>query len=168
MKDHPDVCKRMIAAYIVGQSITAEYLAQNPRLKFAADPSDTGVIVSWNTEASVIDGANPVTQPGGMAINPVTWTTEEVTADVSLSRGSMEVDLSTGLPKLDQYGEIIRVTNLADATVNKSMGVVICSTVDPHDYDFGFPLGVYHSFDYLFYFFNVRQNAADRIQQYFA
>jgi len=46
--------------------------------------------------------------------------------------------------------------------------VVICSTVDPHDYYFGFPLGVYHTFDYPFYFFNIRKNAADRIQQYFA
>lgn len=168
MKDHPDVYKRMIAAYVVGQSITAEYLAQNPHLKFASGSSDTGVIVSWNTEAPVIDGTNPVTQPGGIAINPITWTTDEVTAPASLNRGSIELDLSTGLPKLDQYGEILRVTNLADATVNKSRGVVICSTVDPHDYYFGFPLGVYHTFDYPFYFFNVRQNAADRIKQYFA
>lgn len=167
MKHHPDVYKRMIAAYVVGQSITAEYLEQNPHLKFATGPRDTGVIVSWNTEAPVIDGTSPVTQPGGIAINPITWTTEEVTAEASLNRGSLDLDFSTGLPKLDQYGEIIRVTNLADATVNKARGVVICSTVDPHDYDFGFPLGVYHSFDYPFYFFNVRQNAADRIQQYF-
>jgi hypothetical protein len=168
MKNHPDVYKRMIAAYVVGQSITAEYLKQNPHLKFATGPRDAGVIVSWNAEAPVIDGTNPVTQPGGIAINPITWTTEEVTADASLNRGSIELDLSTGLPRLDQYGEIMRVTNLADATVNKARGVVICSTVDPHDYYFGFPLGVYHTFDYPFYFFNVRQNAADRIQQYFA
>ena len=168
MKDHPDVYRRMIAAYVVGQSITAEYLAQNPHLKFATGPTDTGVIVSWNTEAPVIDGTNPVTQPGGIAINPITWTTEEDTADASLNRGSIELDPSTGLPKLDQYGEILRVTTLADATVNKARGVVICSTVNPHDYFFGFPLGVYHTFDYPFYFFNVRQNAADRIQQYFA
>ncbi len=168
MKDHPDVYRRMIAAYVVGQSITAEYLAQNPHLKFAAGPSDTGVIVSWNTEAPTIDGVNPVTQPGGIAINPITWTTEEVAADASLNRGSIELDPSTGLPKLDQYGEIVRVTKLADAVVDKARGVVICSAVDPKDYYFGFPLGVYHTFDYPFYFFNVRQNAADRIQQYFA
>ena len=50
---------------------------------------------------------------------------------------------------------------------DKARGVVICSTVDPRDYYFEFPMGVYHTFDYPFYFFNVRQNAADRIQQYF-
>jgi len=51
---------------------------------------------------------------------------------------------------------------------DKARGVVICSTVDPCDYYFGFPMGEYHTFDYPLYFFNVSQNAADRIQQYFA
>lgn len=65
---------------------------------------------------------------------------------------------------LDQYGEILRVTGLADATVSTTRGVVICSTVDQNAYNV---LGIYHGFDYPFYFFNVRQNAFDRIQQYF-
>jgi hypothetical protein len=68
---------------------------------------------------------------------------------------------------LDEYGQLLRIPDLADATVNKTRGVVICSSVNPSDYQFGFPLGVYHTFDYPFYFFNIRQNAADRINQYF-
>ena len=64
MKAHPDVYKRMIAAYVVGYSITPHYLAQNPFLKFATGPNDTGVIVSWNTEAPTIKGTNPVLLPG--------------------------------------------------------------------------------------------------------
>ena len=64
MKSHPDVYKRMIAAYVVGQSITPQYLAQNPHLKFGTGPDDTGVILSWNTEAPVVDGTNPVIVTG--------------------------------------------------------------------------------------------------------
>jgi hypothetical protein len=168
MKAHPDVYRRMIAAYIIGQSVTSGYLAQNPHLKYATGGNDTGVIVSWNTEALVIDGTNPVTRPGGIAINPITWTTEEIPATAEQNRGSIELNPATGgTPVLDQYGELLRIPDLADATVNKARGVVICSSVDPADYEFGFPLGVYHTFDYPFYFFNIRQNAADRIQQYF-
>lgn len=51
------------------------------------------------------------------------------------------------------------------ATVSTSRGVVICSTANPDAYN---SQGIYHGFDYPFYFFNVRQNAFDRIQQYFA
>lgn len=51
MKENPDVYNRMIAAYIIGYSITDEYLAENPHLKFAEGPDDTGVIISYNTEA---------------------------------------------------------------------------------------------------------------------
>lgn len=164
MKAHHDVYQRMIAAYIVGQSITPQYLAQNSHMKFATGSSDTGVIVSWNTEAPTTTITNPVTEPGGIAINPITWTLGEDTAAASQNLGSLQLD-STGLPVLDQYGEILRVTGLADARVDHAKGVVICSTVTPADYN---AYGIYHSFDYPFYFFNIRQNAADRINHYFS
>ena len=162
MKAHPDLYQRMVAAYVVGQSITPQYLAQNPHLRFATGSSDTGVIVSWNTEAPTTTITNPVTQPGGIAINPITWTLGEDTADASQNLGSLQLD-STGLPVLDQYGEILRVTGLADARVDQAKGVVICSTVKPADYN---AYGIYHGFDYPFYFFNIRQNAADRIEHF--
>jgi uncharacterized protein YceK len=168
MKSHPDVYSRMIAAYVVGQSITPQYLAQNPHLKFGTGPADTGVILSWNTEAPVLGGTNPVIQPGGIAINPITWTTGEATATAASNLGSIQLDPTTGLPVLDETGQPKRVLNLADARVDKAKGVVICSTVDPAQYTSHFPSGIYHMWDYPFYYFDVRANAARRIQTYFA
>jgi hypothetical protein len=162
------VYKRMIAAYVVGQSITPEYLADNPHLKYATGPDDTGVIVSWNTEAPVVNGTNPVTLPGGIAINPITWTTGEAPAAAAQSLGSIELNPQTGMPELDADGQIKRMMGVADARVDQKRGVVICSTVDPADYASGFPKGVYHAFDYPFYFFDVRANAANRIEHYLA
>ncbi|MBQ7568454.1 DUF3089 domain-containing protein, partial [bacterium] len=49
-KQHPEYYKRMVAAYVIGFSVTKEDLKANPHLKFATGESDTGVIVSWNTE----------------------------------------------------------------------------------------------------------------------
>jgi Protein of unknown function (DUF3089) len=166
MQSHPEVYKRMIAAYVVGQSITPQYLAQNPHLKFATGPGDTRVIVSWNTEAPVVKGTNPVIQPGGIAINPITWTTGESTATAASNLGSIQLDPKTRLPVLDKNGQIKRVMNLADARVDKAKGVVICSTVNPAQYQSPFPQGVYHLQDYPFYYFDVRANAARRIQTY--
>jgi hypothetical protein len=168
MKAHPDVYKRMIAAYVVGHSITPQYLAQNSHLKYATGASDTGVIISWNTEAPTVQGTNPVTRPGGIAMNPITWTTGEATATAKQNLGSIELNMKTGETVLDASGQPKRVMGLADARVDRAKGVVICSTVEPADYLVGFPEGVYHTFDYPFYYFSVRANAADRIRHYLA
>ncbi len=80
MKAHPRVYKRMVAAYIVGQSITRPYFRANPHLKYARGARDTGVIVSWNTEAPEVDGTNLVLLAGGIAMNPITWTRKQTHA----------------------------------------------------------------------------------------
>jgi len=173
MGSHPRVYKRMIAAYVVGYSITPSYLAKHPFLKFAKGPNDTGVIASWNTEAPTVDGTNPVILPWGLAINPITWTRKQTEASAAQSRGSIELDPATGgTPVLNPNGTIKRFMNLADARVDKAKGVVICSTIDPAVPPYytpgGFPMGVLHPFDYPFYFFNVRANAANRVAHFFA
>jgi len=170
MKQNPEVYKRMIAAYVIGFSITPEYLSQNPELKFATGAKDTGVIVSYNTEAPVVDGTNPVTMPGGIAINPITWTKSETLATAQQNLGGILIDPKTGYAVLDKAGKPVLVPHYADAQGNKARGVVICSTADVNALSPGnalLPKGVYHSFDYPFYFFDIRANAADRIASYF-
>ncbi|HEY5532241.1 MAG TPA: DUF3089 domain-containing protein [Candidatus Anoxymicrobiaceae bacterium] len=168
MKKNPKVYKRMVAAYVIGYSITPQYLSQNPELKFAEGPTDTGVIVSYNTEAPVIGGVNPVTMPGGIAINPITWTRGEEIAPAALNAGSLTVQ-KDGYPVLDSEGNEIPLKNYADAQVNKARGVVICSTADVNLLSPGsalLPKGVYHSYDYPFYYFNLRANADARVAEY--
>ena len=173
MKDHPRVYKRMVAAYVIGYSITPRYLAQNPFLKFAKGAHDTGVIISWNTEASTVAGKNPVLLPGGLVINPITWSRTQTEAHARQNLGSMELDLATGgTPVLDKNGHIKRFRNLANARVDKAKGVLVCSSIDasqpPYYMPGGFPMGVLHGFDYPLYFFDIRANAADRVAHFFA
>jgi hypothetical protein len=173
MGKHPQVYKRMIAAYVVGYSITPHYLAQHPFLKFAKGANDTGVIASWNTEAPTIAGPNPVLLPGGLAINPISWTRTETTATAGQNLGSIELNPATGgTPVLNANGSIKHVMDLADARVDKSKGVVICSTINaaepPYFTPGGFPMGVLHPYDYPFYYFDVRANAANRVDHFFA
>ena len=51
MKEHPEILKRMIAAYAIGYPVTSGFLAENPHLKYATGPDDTGVIISFNTQS---------------------------------------------------------------------------------------------------------------------
>lgn len=167
MHSHPKVYQRMIACYVPGYSVTRKYLDHN-HFRFATGATDTGVIISWNTEAATTAAPNPVLLPGALAINPITWTRKQTEAPASKNLGSIRLDPTTGRPVRDADGGIERVLGLADARVDTAKGALICSSVDPNDYEVGFPLGVYHTFDYPFYFFDVRANARARIHHYFA
>ncbi len=162
MKDHPDVYSRMIAAYVIGYPVTQEFLDEYPFLKFAEGPDDTGVIISYNTQApDVAEGANPVVSTiVGLVINPVSWTRGEETAPASQSLGSLGLDSSLNLVKVEHF---------ADARIDAAKGVLICSTADedalmPLTSAFG--RGVYHSFDYPFYYYDLQANAANRINKF--
>ena len=74
LSKHAGVAKRMIVAYVIGYSVTSDYLASNPHLKFATRAGDVGVIVSYNTQSPQTTGKNPVVEPGALVINPVSWT----------------------------------------------------------------------------------------------
>lgn len=163
LKTNPQVYARMIAAYVIGAPVTKQFLKDNPHLKFATGPDDTGVIISYNTEGPYVDGVNPVLYGMvGLVINPITWTREETLAETTQGLGSLFPNNQGIWAKIPQY---------ADARVDTTKGVLICTSADEDkiailDSLSGFPKGVYHSFDYPFYYFNLRQNAANRIQKF--
>ncbi|MDO4560161.1 MAG: DUF3089 domain-containing protein [bacterium] len=165
MKRHPERYKRMIAAYVIGYSVTKDYLAQNPHLKFAEGADDTGVIVSYNTEAPVVSGDNPVLLEGGISINPISWTREETLAAAASNLGSLTKEDAAA-----KAGLTVETPGIADAAVDRRRGVVKCSSVDRDKYEIKVPPfggGIYHTWDYGFYYMNLKKNAAERIAAYF-
>lgn len=156
--------ERMIAAYVIGYTVTDKYLSANPPLKFAEGPDDLGVIISYNTEAANAIG-NPVVLPSALCINPILWIRGEATAETSEGLGSW-------MP--DQTGKFKKVPQYADATISTTASgakVLVCKTANENEIAIidslsGFPVGVYHSFDYPFYYFNIRENAANRVNRY--
>ena len=160
MKENPSAYENMIAAYVIGWPITADYLAQNPHLKYSEGPDDTGVIISYNTQSPNMSGVNPLLDGKvGIVINPITWTRDETLATVEEGLGSYMPDADMVLGYVPQF---------ADARVNIAKGVLECSTADDNDLISnivalgGLPEGVYHSFDIPFYYYNLRQNAENR------
>lgn len=163
LKDHPDVYVRMIAAYVIGYPVTADYLADNPHLKFAEGADDLGAIISYNTQAPDVEpGANPVTgDMVGLVINPLTWTRDETLATVDQGLGSYMPDPATL--------EFSKVPQYADARIDIALGVLLCGTADEdalYPLTKGFGRGVYHSFDYPFYYFNIQANAENRAARF--
>ena len=160
MKKNPEVYSRMIAAYVIGYSITKDYLAKNPHLKFAQGPNDVGVLVSYNTEAPGFKGDNPVLLPGAIAINPITWTREEKQATAMESLGSRLAN---------EQGQNVLVKHYADARVDKSKGVVLCGSADVKKLSCHhkmLPDGIFHCYDVDLYYYDIRQNAENRAKRF--
>ena len=161
-KEHPDYYKRMVAAYPIGYAVTKDYLAANPHLKFATGESDTGVIVSWNTEGkqNVEENAkNVVVLPGAISINPLNWKLDETYAPSSENLGSLVGDEKIGMGKIGDVG--------ADAQINLVRGVIVTNAkADPVPMPEFFGPASFHDNDYTFYYNNIRDNVAKRIAAY--
>ena len=75
--DDPELADRLVAAYCIGWPVTDEDLAEHPHLRMAQGEDDTGVVVTFNSEAEGIEDSMLV--PEGMktnAINPLNWRTD--------------------------------------------------------------------------------------------
>ncbi len=162
MSAHPYVYQRMIAAYVIGYPVTDSTMRANPHLKFAQGPDDIGVIISYNTQSpKVLPGTNPVVSNNiGMVINPISWSRDTAKVPASQNLGSLAKDST---------GQFIKVLNAADAKIDPTQGVLICSSVKDSDMwmlSQVMPFGVYHIFDYNFYYFNIQENAIRRVNKF--
>ncbi len=160
MKKHPDYLRRMIAAYVIGYSITEDYLQQNPHLKFAEGADDTGVIISYNTEGPANEGKdNIVLLPGAISINPLNWKRDETYASAEENLG--------GYIYNEKSGKLEVVPNAADAQVNLKRGVVVTTTTAMEPIPAAvFGPASFHNGDYSLYYNNIKDNVAKRIAAY--
>ena len=167
-KEHPDYYKRMVAAYVIGYAVTKDYLEANPHLKFTTGESDTGVIISWNTEGRKNVEGNVKTAvlfPNAMSINPLNWKLDDTYAPASENLGSLVVDENTHTLKIGDVG--------ADAQVVPERGVVVTNAkVEPMPAELAAVASEFfgpdgrHESDYTFYYNNIKDNVAKRIATY--
>lgn len=158
MSDHPTAYERMVAAYVIGYSVTETYLDENHHVSFATAADDTNVVISYNTQAADVgEGENPVALAGAVAINPISWTRDETLASKNEGLGSY----------LPVEGEFSPVAQYADAQIDLSKGVII-TTADSTGLAMNLGAGIFHRYDYAFYYYNLRANAAERVAAFLA
>lgn len=161
-KEHPEYYKRMIAAYLIGFSVTKEDLELNRHMKFATGETDTGVIVSWNTEGpkNVEENAhNVVVMPNAISINPLNWKLDETYAPASMNLGSLVLNEKTGEYEIADIG--------ADAQVVLDRGVVVTNAnFKPSEMTKYFGPDSFHEDEYQIYYNNIKDNVAKRIATY--
>ena len=94
---HKPLMKQLVAAYVVGMPIPADSL--NFILP-CADSSQTNCYISWATFKSGFKPINDDEYKVAVCINPLTWTTQEVSADKALNIGSVLFNFNKIIPHL--------------------------------------------------------------------
>jgi hypothetical protein len=147
---------KLVAAYLIGYTVTDEDLALSG-LTAAQGETDTGVVVTFNTQSETSLGG-PMLMAGANCINPLNWKTDGTPAEAGLNRGAVFFNDSTGefLREVPAYcgGVIDLETGALTTTIGEEL------EIGPY------PEGVYHRYDYAFWYRNLEENVKERIKAY--
>jgi len=161
MRAHPEYLKRMVACYAIGYYFPDAWFKANPHVKKAQGETDTGILISWNSEGPNATMPNFCIGDGSFVINPLNWKTDETPAGIEKNLGSLSVDPKT-LKRTEIPGKV-------GTRIDLKRGALICE--DCTDYIPANPLfgdKSFHKNDWDFYYGNIRDNAKKRIQAYFS
>lgn len=156
--DDEELRDRLVAAYLIGYTVTDEDL-NDAGLEAAQCADDVGIVVTYNTQSVTSEGG-PMLLPGAHCINPLNWKTDGTYAPASDNLGARFYNDSTG--------EFLReVKNYCDAQIDMDTGALTTNIPKGEDLDIGpYSEGVYHRYDYAFWYRNLEKNVGDRISAY--
>lgn len=159
--DKENVKNKLVAAYVIGWNVTDDDLTNYPHLKMAQAETDTGVIVSFCTEAENITKTIIVPQSTN-GINPLNWKTDDTPAENKLNLGACFMN-----------GDIVmsEVPEFTGAYIDPERGTLKVTDVSREDYPAllpGFIEGNYHIYDYQFFYRNLEKNVKVRTDEYYA
>lgn len=149
---------KLVAALLLGWSLTPEDLAAHPAVKMCDRSDRTRCIISYNTMAEGRQSAAPTLKKGALAVNPLSWTMDGKLVGAKQNLGAVFFDANavpTTYPKFTSAqivdgGLIVHPKNIELVTVQGGH----------------FPAGVYHAFDYSLFFENIKANIKERIEAY--
>lgn len=167
MKDcfaQEELQEQLVACYAIGWSLTQEETDPYPQLKPACSEEDTGVVITFNTEAeSVSDSPMVPVGTKTLAINPLNWATDSTPAGKEENLGACFTDYSGSI--------VTEIPQFTGAYLDPSRGTLKVTDVDPATFPPGLSLfdsGVYHVYDYQFFYRNLQENVALRLDNYLA
>ncbi|MDR0646415.1 MAG: DUF3089 domain-containing protein [Elusimicrobiota bacterium] len=149
---------RLIAAYLIGAEITFSDIENYPWLKVAKTADDTGIIITYNTQAAGIKNS-PIYERGeAVCVNPLNWSAGP--ADKELNQGAVFFD--------GRANKVEEIPFFTSAYIEKETGSLIASDVNMDKYSSPlFQKGIYHVYDYEFFYRNLQNNFKRRLKNYF-
>ena len=150
---------KMVAAYVVGWSVTESDTATFKQLKISKSVTDTGCIITYNTiEDGFQNEASKLTLfPNSITTNPLSWTTSNEYATADLHLGAV----------FNFNGTFDTIYHYTSAQING--GLCVDRPVNVNEFivfEPWFHPGIYHVYDYEFFHINLKENIKRRIAQF--
>ncbi len=146
----------LVAAYLIGWSITPADIAENPLIRMCESATDINCFIAYN---SLKDGL----QDQSIQITAGTWVTNPLSWESSTEDGEL-------VPAYDNLGAVffpegeepVYYPGFTSAQI-KDSGLV-CDVADPDLISpSAMPVGIYHRDDYSLFYMNLKENARQRI-----
>ena len=152
---------RLVAAYLIGYTVTDSDLDRSG-LAVAKGADDVGVIITYNTQSDSSEGG-PMLLSGAHCINPLTWKTNSVYADSTKNLGAVFFDDETGKFII----QVKKYCSARIARIDTETAALIAHIPENDSLDIGpYTEGVYHRYDYAFWYRNLQKNVEDRINAF--
>lgn len=152
--------ERLVAVYAIGWRLTEEETKEYPWLHVAAGERDTGGIITFNSEKVGVEES--IIIPRGvktLAVNPLNWMSSSEPAARELNLGACFTDYSGRITE--------EIPALTGAYIDENRGSLIVPDVSadrfPNDL---IGEGIFHIYDYMFFYRNLQRNVAGRIEAY--
>ena len=154
---------RHIATYAIGWRVTDADLARLHGITMAKNACDTDVIIAFNSEAESVSSSLMVpTDIKTYATNPLNWRSDGLPASALLNKGACFTDYAGAIKKETPW--------LCGAYIDKARGTLKITGIEAKNYPAllpGFAQGVYHIYDYMFFYRNLQENVGERAASYF-
>ncbi|MCF7941501.1 MAG: DUF3089 domain-containing protein [Spirochaetia bacterium] len=152
---------RMIAAYLIGFSITQDDMEANPSIRMSSSPHDTGCFIAYNSIRDGVQDQSVQVLEGSVVTNPLSWVSSAVDGDY--------VDASENLGAVfftEEGDESMRYDHFTSAQVKGQ--ALVCEISDQSPLS-SYPIeGIYHPDDYSLFYENLRMNVAERSARFLA
>ncbi|WP_052594865.1 DUF3089 domain-containing protein [Aureispira sp. CCB-QB1] len=151
---------KLIVAYVLGWPIKEHYVKESLPIGVCSTATQTGCLVSWNTESGnpklslveKIGEGEPI-----VCVNPLSWNLDTTYVSKTENLGALQPNKKT---KIDEI-----ILDYCDAKIEND-ALKITPPANQSTLQMPMGKGNYHLYDYSFFFQNIRENARDRIQAY--
>ena len=150
--------KQLVAALLIGWSLTSEDLDDHPSVHMCKSSDQTGCVISYNTMAAGRQSAAPTLKKGALAVNPLSWAMDGAFVPAAKNLGSVFFDNSF---TPTSYPEFTSAQIVDGGLIVQPKDVNLVTVKGGH-----FPKGIYHAFDYTLFFENLKANIAERINAF--
>lgn len=146
---------RLVAAYLIGYSITQDDLDTNTNMRMCQNADDIGCFISYNSVEDGKQDSSVQILPGAHVTNPLSWETamtDGALVPATAHAGAVFFDDEGYNPVLYEHFSSARIKD----------GGLVCVFTDPTAFDVAAADGIYHQYDYAIFYNNLRANIANR------